>query len=167
MHNQQVFAATIGFFDGVHRGHRHLLSQLQKEAAQRGLHPMAVTFESHPRQVLQPGWQPQLLTTLQQKVELLREAGVERVEVLRFDDALSQLTARQFMAQVLQERLHVGLLVTGHDTRFGHQREEGFSDYLRYGAELGMEVVEGTGKPSVRPRGTRRTDRPHAGLPHR
>lgn len=135
------YAATIGFFDGVHRGHRFLLEQLRKEADARGLKSMAVTFDRHPRQVVQTDWQPQLLTTLEEKKDLLLQSGIDEVVVLPFDKSMAALTARQFMSDVLAERLNVTLLLTGYDNRFGHNRTETYADYERYGRELGMEVV--------------------------
>ena len=137
----QRFAATIGFFDGVHQGHRFLLGQLQEAAAARGLKSLVVTFDRHPREVVQSGWRPQLLTTLDEKTELLWQTGVDQVVVLPFDESLAALTARQFMSDVLVSRFHVALLLAGYDNRFGHGRTETFDDYVAYGHELGMEVV--------------------------
>ena len=91
--------------------------------------------------MLCPDWQPQLLSTPQEKEQLLRQLDIDRLEVLTFDQQLSQLSARQFMQQVLRDRLSVRLLLTGYDNRFGHQREEGFADYQRHGRELGIDVV--------------------------
>ena len=103
---------------------------------------MVITFDRHPREVLQSDYQPQMLTTLNTKLRLLQETGVDRVEVLHFTRQLAALSARQFMAQVLKERLGVTTLVIGYDHRFGHNRAEGFDDYVRYGKELGIEVVQ-------------------------
>ena len=103
---------------------------------------MVITFDRHPREVLQSDYQPQMLTTLNTKLRLLHETGVDRVEVLHFTRQLAALSARQFMAQVLKERLGVTTLVIGYDHRFGHDRAEGFDDYVRYGKELGIEVVQ-------------------------
>ena len=138
------FAATIGFFDGMHLGHRFLIDELQKLARQNGLQTMAVTFEHHPRQVLQPQWQPQLLTTLKEKEALLAATGIDLLVVLRFDEQMARLTARDFMQQVLSERLQVKLLLTGYDHRFGHDRSEGFDDYVRYGRQIGMDIRQST-----------------------
>lgn len=135
------YAATIGFFDGVHLGHRYLIDQLKQQASAHGLQTMAVTFDRHPRQVLQSQWQPQLLTTAEEKTALLRPL-VDHVEVLCFDHAMAALTAADFM-QLLRDRFEVSLLLTGYDHRFGHNRSEGFSDYVRHGHELGMQVVAG------------------------
>ena len=134
--------ATIGFFDGVHRGHRYLINKVMETAHAHAQQSMVITFDRHPREVLQSDYQPQMLTTLNTKLRLLHETGVDRVEVLHFTRQLAALSARQFMAQVLKEHLGVTTLVIGYDHRFGHNRAEGFDDYVRYGKELGIEVVQ-------------------------
>ena len=127
------FVATIGMFDGVHRGHQFVLRHVVDEAQSRGLHSMAVTFDRQGAPTLTP---------LADKLRLMAQCGIERTEVLTFDDALKQLTARQFMADVLQARYDVRVLMIGYDNRFGHNRAEGFDDYVRYGRELGMDVLQ-------------------------
>lgn len=134
--------ATIGFFDGVHLGHRYLINKVMEMAHAHAQQSMVITFDRHPREVLQSDYQPQMLTTLNTKLRLLHETGIDRVEVLHFTRQLAALSARQFMAQVLKERLGVTTLVIGYDHRFGHNRAEGFDDYVRYGKELGIEVVQ-------------------------
>ena len=134
--------ATIGFFDGVHLGHRYLIDKVMEMAHAHAQQSMVITFDRHPREVLQSDYQPQMLTTLNTKLRLLRETGVGCVEVLHFTRELAALSAREFMAQVLKERLGVTTLVIGYDHRFGHNRAEGFDDYVRYGKELGIEVVQ-------------------------
>ena len=134
--------ATIGFFDGVHRGHRYLINKVMERAHAHAQQGLVITFDRHPREVLQSDYQPQMLTTLNTKLRLLHETGVDRVEVLHFTRQLAALSARQFMALVLKERLGVTTLVIGYDHRFGHDRAEGFDDYVRYGKELGIEVVQ-------------------------
>jgi len=134
------YCATIGFFDGVHRGHQYLIGQLKEVAATRHEKTMIVTFGQHPRQTLQPGWQPQLLSTQDEKRLLLEAMGIDHVEMLSFTKEMAQLSARAFMEQ-LHEVLGVDTLLTGYDNRFGHHREEGFDDYVRYGRELGIEVA--------------------------
>lgn len=135
-------AATIGFFDGVHRGHQYLISQLCRVAGERGLRSLVVTFANHPRQVVSTDWQPQLLSTPEEKLQLLQQTAVGSVEVLTFNRQLASLSAREFMQQVLLQQLGVRLLLIGYDNRFGHNREEGFADYVRHGRELGIEVVQ-------------------------
>lgn len=129
------YVATIGMFDGVHRGHQFVLQCVMQTARERGLQPMVVTFDHSMRH-------EQLLTTLDEKLALIRQTGIERIEVLSFTAELKQLTARQFMQQVLKEQLNVKVLLTGYDNRFGHNREEGFNDYVQYGRELGIEVLQ-------------------------
>lgn len=125
--------ATIGMFDGVHLGHQFVLQQVVDCARQHELKPICITFDHSPRR-------EQVLTPLDEKLRLIRQVGIEHCEVLQFTPALKSLTAREFMEQELKQRLGVRILLTGYDNRFGHNREEGFDDYVRYGQELGMEV---------------------------
>ena len=135
--------ATIGFFDGVHLGHRHLIEQVKAEARRAGLASAVVTFATHPRQVVSAGYVPQLLTSLPQKLELLAQTGVDEAVVLPFDRCMAALSAHDFMHDILKRRIAAATLITGYDNRFGHNRAEGFADYVRYGAEMGMRVVQG------------------------
>ncbi len=132
--------ATIGFFDGVHRGHRFLIEQVRKAAAARGLASSVITFPVHPRKVMQPDFHSGLLTTCDEKVALLTDTGIDYCVMLDFTHDLARLSARQFMA-VLKQEYRVQALVIGYDHRFGYNRSEGFDDYVRYGQELGMEVI--------------------------
>ena len=134
-------AATIGFFDGVHRGHRYLLEQVKEVAVQQGLYPSVITFPTHPRQVLQPDFCPQLLSTPEEKLRLLEETDMDNCILLPFTTELSRLTAREFM-QLLRTEYNVRTLVIGYDHRFGHNRTETFEDYIRYGKELDMNIVQ-------------------------
>ena len=149
------YAATIGFFDGVHSGHRFVLEQLCQQAKEHGWPSMAITFDRHPRQVVHSDWHPLLLTTLDEKIQLLTTTGVDMLVVLHFDQQMASLSARDFMQQVLSDQLGVRMLLTGYDNRFGHRSEdcnEGFEDYAAWGRELGMEVVCGlplTAPPST------------------
>ena len=140
--NDGMYAATIGFFDGVHQGHRFLMERLKAIAKERGMQSMAITFERHPRQVVQGGWKPELLTQLHEKLKLLKATGIDTVVVLRFNRQMAALSAREFM-ELMYDRLGVRLLLTGYDNRFGHDRSEGFEDYQRYGQALGIEVLCG------------------------
>lgn len=135
--------ATIGMFDGVHRGHRLLIKTMQEKARELGLDSMVITFDRPPRQVLDETFRPQLLTTLAEKKEAIEAMGVDLMVVLPFTKEMADLSARDFMSRVLRDQLHVRMLVTGYDNRFGKNRTEGFDDYARYGTELGMQVVRG------------------------
>jgi len=132
--------ATIGFFDGVHRGHVCLIEQLMEEARKKGLKSLLVTFDRHPRTVVSPGHVPTLLTTLDEKQELLRRTGVDEIVILPFTRELSMLSAREFMEQVLHRELEVDVLMLGYDHAFGHGGGS-FDDYVRWGKETGIEVV--------------------------
>ena len=136
-------AATIGCFDGVHRGHQMLVQMMVRQAQERGLKPIAVTFDRLTRQLFDPDFHPQVLSTLDEKVTYLKELGVEEVVVLPFTHQLAALSAEAFMREILRDQLSVKLLVTGYDHRFGHDRSEGFNDYVRYGQGLGIDVVRG------------------------
>lgn len=136
--------ATIGFFDGVHRGHCSLLSQVVRQAAQRNSQSTVVTFDIHPRQLVNPDFQPLLLTTLDEKLQLLSRQGIDRVAVLHFDEQMASLSARDFMSVVLSRQLNVDTLVLGYDSRFGHGRTAGFADYEAYGRSMGIDVLRAT-----------------------
>ena len=127
------YVATIGMFDGVHRGHQFVLQHVADEARQRALRSMAITFDKGSAQTLTP---------LAQKRTLLMNTGIDRIEVLTFNEALKQMTAREFMQQVLRDKYGVKVLLIGYDNRFGHNRTEGFEDYVRYGKELDIEVLQ-------------------------
>ena len=143
IHLSTPSAATIGCFDGVHRGHQMLVKMMVCEAKKRGLKPIAVTFDRLPRQLFDPNFQPQVLSTLEEKEACLKELGVEEVIVLPFTHQLAALSAEAFMREILRDQLSVELLVTGYDHRFGHDRSEGFDDYVRYGQQLDIDVVRG------------------------
>ena len=133
--------ATIGFFDGVHAGHRYLIQQVKEIAAAKGLRSALVTFPVHPRKVMNAAYRPELLTTPKEKISLLADIGVDYCLMLDFTPDISQLTAREFMNRLLKERYQVKCLVIGYDHRFGHNRSEGFEDYVCYGKEIGIEVI--------------------------
>lgn len=133
--------ATIGFFDGVHRGHRFLIEQVRQIAAAQGMRSALITFPVHPRKVMNRDFQPELLTTRDEKLALLAATGVDYCMMLNFTPDVSRLTAREFMTGILKERYNVHTLVIGYDHRFGHNRSEGFEDYCRYGEAVGIRVV--------------------------
>ena len=131
--------ATIGFFDGVHLGHNYLLEQLKTEAQQRGMQSVVVTFANHPRLFFDPNCALKQLTLSDEKVDLLKQKGVDEVVMLQFDDKLSKLTSREFM-QLLVENYGVKVLLMGYDHRFGSDRSTSFDEYIAYGKQLGLEI---------------------------
>lgn len=143
------FVVTIGFFDGVHLGHQHLLQQVLEVSHARNLNSMVVTFYQQPRLVVSHETKHFcLLTTTEEKINLLQKAGINLCEVLEFTPKLATLTAFEFMQQ-LHDKYKVLALVIGYDHRFGHNRSEGFDDYVRYGQKLGIEVIQATELSSV------------------
>lgn len=144
--NMPECAATIGVFDGVHVGHQFVIRQMMDDAQQLGYKSMVITFDRLPQQLFVPDFQPQLLTTLDEKCRLIETLGVDYLVVLPFTHEMASLTAREFMAQVLQQRLGVKVLRTGYDNRFGRGRSEGFADYVYFGRELGIDVRQATEK---------------------
>ena len=140
---QNPTVATIGFFDGVHLGHRFLINQVKVATSQTGWKSSVITFPVHPRQVIQSEFQPQLLSSPEEKIELLDTTGIDNCIFLPFTRELSLLTAWEFM-QLLYEKYYVRMLVIGYDHRFGHNRAETFEDYCRYGRELGIHIMQAT-----------------------
>ena len=112
---------TIGVFDGVHLGHRHLLERLRETAARENAASAVLTFTNHPRTVIRPGDCVQYITTVEDRLELLRREGVDLVLPLTFDVELSRLKADEFV-DLLLERLNMGGLVMGSSFAMGHQR---------------------------------------------
>lgn len=132
--------ATIGYFDGVHLGHQCLIRQVLDEAFARGCDSLLVTFDRHPRAVVHADYVPQVLNSTEEKVALLHSTGVDKVQVLRFDLAMSRMSALEFMCVVLRQQLGVSVLVMGYDHRFGHGGGS-LQEYVSWGAEVGIEVV--------------------------
>ncbi len=137
----QGLAATIGFFDGVHLGHRFLIDELKRTAAARNLPSAVITFPEHPRTVLHSDYQPKLLNSFEEKIELLGGTGIDYGIVLPFTPELSRLSAQAFIEEVVSRRYGVKALLTGYDHRFGHNRTDGFEQYTAYGKACGVEVL--------------------------
>ncbi len=134
--------ATIGFFDGVHLGHRFLIDEMKEVAKARGLPSAVITFPEHPRAVLHAAYQPRLLNTFEEKLRQLESTGVDYCVILDFTIELSRLSAREFITTILAKSLHVKTLLIGYDHRFGHDRTDGFEQYVLYGAACGIEVLK-------------------------
>ena len=137
---QQPLFAALGVFDGVHRGHRAVIARVESEAAARGLSSAVITFRAHPQQVLRPQVPFRLLTSPEERETLLRQTGIDRVIFLDFTREMSLLSAFDFL-QILSSHYQVKGLIIGYDHRFGHNRAEGFDDYVKYGQRLGMEIL--------------------------
>ncbi len=134
-------AITIGAYDGVHLGHRHLIGELVRMAAERGLRPVVVTFDRHPAEVVRPESAPPLLTDLEQKLELLATTGVDETMVVTFDENRANESAEDFVLEVLVGSLGARLVVVGKDFHFGHGRKGNVALLTEMGADNGFEVV--------------------------
>jgi len=132
-----AFIATIGFFDGVHLGHRYLISQLQAKAKELGLESMVISFLQHPRSLTE-GQPPLLLLTTQERQALLSATGVDRVQCFDFA-AIRHLTAQDFM-RLLHDQYNVTTLLMGYDHRFGCDRLASFEDYVQAGQQVGVTI---------------------------
>lgn len=136
------YTACIGFFDGVHKGHRFLLEHLQKEARLTNTLSAVISFANHPRKLIQPDFQLHLINTLEEKIANISSTGIDACFLLDFTEDIRNLTAREFICDFLSAKMHVTKLLIGYDHRFGRDRAEGFEDYVRYGKSCGMEVVQ-------------------------
>jgi riboflavin kinase/FMN adenylyltransferase len=131
---------TIGVFDGVHLGHRHLISQLTELARKQGLVSGVVTFRRHPREVLAPRTRLPFLTDLERRIELLKNEGVEAVITLSFSPELASLSPRQFL-ELLKKHLRMRGLIIGPDFALGQNREGNADSLRRLGQEMGFSLT--------------------------
>jgi riboflavin kinase / FMN adenylyltransferase len=132
--------ATIGNFDGVHRGHQWVIAEVVARARALGIRSIAITFDPHPARVIRPESSQPLITPLSKKLELLAATGIDDVLILPFTSELSRMTARTFASEVLQQTLHVRELHEGETFRFGYQAEAGIESLEALGRELGFSV---------------------------
>ncbi len=132
---------TIGAYDGVHLGHRAVISEVRRRAAAEKRRSAVVTFDRHPAHVIRPDSAPLLLTDLDQKLELLADTGVDHTLVVRFDDARALESAEDFVRTVLVRCLSARGVVVGEDFHFGHRRLGDVSLLRDMGRDLGFEVL--------------------------
>jgi riboflavin kinase/FMN adenylyltransferase len=132
--------ATIGNFDGVHRGHQGVLAEVVARAHRLDHPSLAVTFEPHPARVLRLNTPFPLITPLAEKLKLLEATGIENIAVLPFDEQFSKLTAHDFAKEILRDALHIKELHEGENFRFGYQAEAGIHSLEALGKELGFSV---------------------------
>jgi len=142
---------TVGFFDGVHLGHRAVLGRTVAAARERGLRAAAVTFDRHPREILTPGKEPRLLTTVERKARLVEDAGIDVLIVLEFTQAFSRWPAERFISDVLVDGLHAEHCVMGANFTFGHMAAGDVQLLIDTGTSYGftaerVELVELDGR---------------------
>jgi riboflavin kinase/FMN adenylyltransferase len=137
---------TVGTFDGVHLGHRDILSRVRRRAAEKGLTPVVVTFRPHPLAVVNPSAAPMLLTPDDEQLEALTADGPIEVEVLEFTPDLARHSAEEFVREILIDRFRVHELVIGYDHGLGRGRQGDAAALQKLGAELGftVEIVPAT-----------------------
>ncbi|HEY5116186.1 MAG TPA: bifunctional riboflavin kinase/FAD synthetase [Nakamurella sp.] len=131
---------TIGVFDGVHRGHQALILEAVRTGRSLGLPTVLMTFDPHPAEVVRPGSHPALLTTLRRRAELVAELGVDAFLVLPFTVALSQVSAEEFVHDVIVDRLHAANVVVGANFRFGHRGAGSVALLRELGPRFGFTV---------------------------
>lgn len=129
---------TIGNFDGLHLGHRNMLVRLKREALQRDLPAAVLTFEPHPRELFQPANAPTRLTSLREKLEALREAGIDRVYITRFDRSFAAMSAQDFIRDVLGKQIGANYVLVGEDFCFGQGRQGRARTLVDTGAQHGF-----------------------------
>ena len=133
---------TVGFFDGVHLGHQQVLRRTVEAAKERRARSVAVTFDRHPREILTPGSEPRLLTTVERKAALIDGCGIDVLVVLAFTQELSEVTAEDFVRDVLVAGLHAVHARVGANFTFGHKAAGTVETLASVGAPLGMTADE-------------------------
>ncbi|WP_307682239.1 bifunctional riboflavin kinase/FAD synthetase [Spongiibacter marinus] len=134
--------ATIGAFDGVHRGHQAVLRQLIDKSREYGLPSTVVLFEPLPREFLAPDAAPPRLMSFREKFEAIRDLGIDRVVRIRFNDALRNMSADEFITSLFVKNLGAKYIVVGDDLRFGRDRSGDFDLLRKYGARDGFDVMD-------------------------
>lgn len=140
-HDFPQCAVSIGVFDGVHLGHQALLSVLQSEAKRVSGPSVVLTFDRHPLELLSPDKSPFYITTLDQKLKLIEEAGANTIVLARFEHELSDLSPEDFVDEVLISKLKASTVVVGANFKFGHNRIGDVHRLQELGAERGIRVV--------------------------
>jgi riboflavin kinase/FMN adenylyltransferase len=131
-------AVTIGFFDGVHRGHQEVFRRTVEVARASGLSAVAVTFDRHPREIYAPGTEPLLLTTLDRKASLIGQLGLDTLVVLEFTEEFSRWSPEEFVDRVLVDDLGAGHVVVGSNFTFGHKAAGTLRTLVDLGAARGF-----------------------------
>lgn len=138
---------TMGIFDGVHLGHRKILAEMRRLAGQRNAEIVLLTFFPHPRMVLNPeDGAPEMITTMSEKEELLEQQGVDHLIIQPFNAEFAELSAREFVSQILHQQLGSTCLVVGHDHHFGKDREGSFQLLEEMSQNLGFELIKISGE---------------------
>jgi len=131
---------TLGTFDGVHLGHRAILERLKEKASKRKVKSIAVTYEPHPQSIVSPSDAPLILTTLEEKLDLLEEFKIDETVVIDFDQELANYAPDRFVREILVDKLDVGAVVIGYNHGFGKNRTGNLELLKEEGKQRGFEV---------------------------
>ena len=140
--SQKKTILTLGTFDGVHIGHQSILDKLKKATHHGYYESVVLTFFPHPRMVLQQDTSIKLLNTIDEKAELLDKFGIDNLIIHPFDAAFSNLSAEEFVKEILVDRLNIHKIIIGHDHRFGKNRTADIGDLILFGKKYGFEVEQ-------------------------
>lgn len=133
---------TLGTFDGVHIGHHAILQKICKTAKKEGLESVILTFFPHPRKIVSNNYDIKLLNTIEEKSDLLEKSGIQNFIIHPFDKIFSELSPREFVSQVLVDKLNIKKIIIGHDHKFGKDRAADYNDLINFGKEFGFDVEE-------------------------
>lgn len=131
---------TIGNFDGVHAGHRHLLKCVLELAREQGLTPAVLTFDPHPTKVVAPDRAPRLLSSIDERVARIHQQGVKDVTVLPFTRELAMLFPHEFVERIVVNRLHARFVLVGSNFHFGHKKSGNVDTLAELGQRIGFET---------------------------
>jgi riboflavin kinase / FMN adenylyltransferase len=132
---------SVGNFDGVHRGHQHVLGRMTARAREIGARSMVLTFDPHPIRIIRPDVAPPLLTPLPQKLKLLEKTRIDAVLVLPFTRDLSMMPPFEFAEEILSTALHAAEIHEGFNFHFGHKKEGNVERLKEFGKKLGFDVI--------------------------
>ncbi len=133
---------TLGTFDGVHLGHRKILEKIIQNTQNEPTESLVLTFFPHPRMVLQGQAEVKLLNTIEEKIDLLKEIGIQNLVIHPFDETFSKLSAEEFVKTVLVDQFHIQKIIIGHDHRFGRNRTADIDDLITFGQQYNFEVEQ-------------------------
>ncbi len=132
--------ASVGMFDGVHCGHRYLIGNIKAEASKRRLRSAVITFRNHPLSIISPHASPLLLSTLDERLELLASTGIDDCILLDFNNPLRNMPACNFLS-MLHNSYGIESMIIGFNNRFGHNRSGGIEEYRKIGQSLGIDII--------------------------
>jgi len=133
---------TLGTFDGVHFGHRKILEKVTQNTENEKYESLVLTFFPHPRMVLQEDSDIKMLNTIDEKIALLDQIGIQNLVIHPFDESFSRLTAEEFVKNILVDKFHIHKIIIGHDHRFGRNRTANIDDLKAFGEQYDFEVEE-------------------------